>query len=559
MVEKFDAEASVAFVAGSPNADAEGPQGATMTVFAAGVFEPLSAMAHEVAEAPGFVVEGGREEGEVAGDELIEVLFGGLAAEFVEKVAEDEGAGVVIDAIPFMEIGDVERGVLEDAGAVAHANDVVESQWREVIGSTGQCPTGEGGAGGGFAIDAGVLKGVEITLGNGGPDHFASELISVMAGAVESLGIVEISADAIGDRGRIAERHESAAVIGEQFGGVPVRRGDNRFAGTKHIGEGAGGDLRFVEIGGEIDVGGTDELGEIIERNETVVEDYVLFDATFFGESFEAESISFAFPGDEMRMGGTEDEIDDVGMTFDDGWERFNGIFNAFAGSKQAKSEQHHAAFNTELSFEKTGVVERNVGDAVGDDVDLGVGNGIGVAQDVGTFAGHDHEAIAALHQFLHHLALGRIRGLQDGVQGGDHGHAHLLEQGEKMATCRSAVDAEFMLDAEDVGVVEVEKIGGAAVGVQIFFEHLEAHSRWILVTFELVVDGTCKTLGSGDRVADRFTQIMREGGNAAAPRLVTPDKSNAPQWRNHTQDCPLVGDMVFMVNKTPVMRDSKG
>ena len=87
----------------------------------------------------------------------------------------------------------------------------------------------------------------------------------------------------------------------------------------------------------------------------------------------------------------------------------------------------------------------------MGDDIDLALGDAVYLAQDLRALARHHHDAVAASRQLLHHLALRGVRIAQDGMQGGHHGHADFLEQGEDVAPRRSAVDAEFVLHAQHV------------------------------------------------------------------------------------------------------------
>ena len=54
--EELGAEVAMAFVAGAAGTTADGPEGAAVAVFATGFLEPLSAMAHEVAETACFIV-----------------------------------------------------------------------------------------------------------------------------------------------------------------------------------------------------------------------------------------------------------------------------------------------------------------------------------------------------------------------------------------------------------------------------------------------------------------------------------------------------------------------
>ena len=68
---------AVALVARAARAGAQRPERARVAVLAARLFQPLPAVAHEIAEAPGLVIQGRREEREIAGGQLLEVLGGG--------------------------------------------------------------------------------------------------------------------------------------------------------------------------------------------------------------------------------------------------------------------------------------------------------------------------------------------------------------------------------------------------------------------------------------------------------------------------------------------------
>ena len=113
----------------------------------------------------------------------------------------------------------------------------------------------------------------------------------------------------------------------------------------------------------------------------------------------------------------------------------------------------------------------------------LRVRHAVGVAQDLRALARHHHHAVAALHQLFHHLALRGVGLAQHRVQGRDHRHPHFLEQRQQMAARRSAVDAELVLHAEHVGVVEIQEIRGPPIGIEVLLQELEAHPRRVLVT----------------------------------------------------------------------------
>ncbi len=94
---------------------------------------------------------------------------------------------------------------------------------------------------------------------------------------------------------------------------MPVRRGNNRLTGAKRIGQRARGDLRFVQVRSDIKVGGADELLQIFKIDELIVKDDVLFQFVFFGEHFQAEPIGFAMLEQFIRMGGAQDNVNNIG------------------------------------------------------------------------------------------------------------------------------------------------------------------------------------------------------------------------------------------------------
>ena len=149
-------------------------------------------------------------------------------------------------------------------------------------------------------------------------------------------------------------------------------------------------------------------------------------------------------------------------------------------------------------------------------DVHLRLRHTVDFAQDLRALARHHHQAVAAPHQFLHHLALRGIRVAQHRVQRRHHRHPHFLEQRQQMAARRPAVDAELMLHAEHVRVVEVQKIRRAPVGIEILLQQLEAHPRRIVVALRPVIHRADKTFRSGAAAA---TASHRSVVNVAMPQ----------------------------------------
>src|SRR5208282_523362 len=78
----------------------------------------------------------------------------------------------------------------------------------------------------------------------------------------------------------IGERHDDAATVRKQFLRMQVRGGNDCFPGAETICQRAGSYLGFVEIRRDVDVRGADKIFQFPYRNESIVEDDVVCDAT---------------------------------------------------------------------------------------------------------------------------------------------------------------------------------------------------------------------------------------------------------------------------------------
>ena len=89
------------------------------------------------------------------------------------------------------------------------------------------------------------------------------------------------------------------------------------------------------------------------------------------------------------------------------------------------------------------------------------------------------------------------------------------------MASRRSPVDAELVLDAEQVGVLDVQEVSAATVGIPILLIDLEAHAGGVSVSLRMVIDGDHVALRGGAGRGHRLAEIMGEGCQSAEPGQV--------------------------------------
>ena len=95
------------------------------------------------------------------------------------------------------------------------------------------------------------------------------------------------------------------------------------------------------------------------------------------------------------------------------------------------------------------------------------------------------------------------------------------------MAAGGTAEDAVFVLEADDVGVGEVEVIGRPEIGIELLLLDLEPDLRGIVVALGEIVDRNHEAIGAGKLGGDRGADIVREGGDAALARQIIADEGD--------------------------------
>ena len=99
------------------------------------------------------------------------------------------------------------------------------------------------------------------------------------------------------------------------------------------------------------------------------------------------------------------------------------------------------------------------------------------------------------------------------------------------MAARAPAENAVFMLQADEVHVVDIQEVGGAAIGIDILLREFKPNAGRIGVTGLDVIDrqgdAGCLMILGGDGLA----QIGGERGDAALARQVVADERNAVEY----------------------------
>jgi hypothetical protein len=316
-----------------------------------------------------------------------------------------------------------------------------------------------------------------------------------------------------------------------QLFGIPVGRRNDGLAGTDRVSQRSRRDLGRVEIRRDVNVGGADELDQFLDADKAVVKEDVVFHSAGARQALELQPIKLSFAPLDVRMGDAEQDVHRLRIALQNGGHGLDDILDALVRREQSKGKQDQLALHAEAVLVKVGVHKGDVGNAVRDPVDLILGYLVSLPQEPGAALTHDDQPIRALGQLFHDAALIRIRLAQDGVQRGHHRHAQLAQERQNVTAGRTAEDAVFVLQADEIHIVAVQEIRGPPVRGWVILHQLEAHARRIGVAVVGVVHGQGEASRLRVRGGDGLAQIGREGGNPALARQIIADEGDPPKW----------------------------
>src|SRR5438067_360788 len=117
-----------------------------------------------------------------------------------------------------------------------------------------------------------------------------------------------------------------------------------------------------------------------------------------------------------------------------------------------------------------------------------------------------------------------------------DNRHSQFAQECQDVTTGGPAENAELVLQADDVHIVDVEEVRGTQIGRQVLLLNLEANHFRVLVAIRNVVDRRCEALTLWMRACDGGKQVRRERGNTAFAWQVVANKSNLADFRHFFQ-----------------------
>ena len=135
----------------------------------------------------------------------------------------------------------------------------------------------------------------------------------------------------------VAERHEQAPPVGQDFFGVQVGRADHGPPGRQGIRQGAAGNLILSRIGSDVHVAALQVLQQFGKAEILVDETHMRADAQRLGHLDQALAIDLALLTLDLRVGGAHDQVHDVGTGGDDPGHGLDHVFQPLAAIDQSE------------------------------------------------------------------------------------------------------------------------------------------------------------------------------------------------------------------------------
>ena len=359
-----------------------------------------------------------------------------------------------------------------------------------------------------------------------------ADLPRLGAGRRKPLRLVDVTADGVGERLGVAERHELAGARREHVLRVPVRRRDDAAAGCDPEGERAGGDLLTPAVRRHEDVGCGEQVGDLVDCQEAIFELDVVLEPVLEHCLLERQPIPLSFAVSDVRVCPPGDHVEHIRMTLDDRRQRLDHRLDPLPGGDQPeRGEQEPVAAAVRRAdrgavsagaLQRIGVraLREHRRRAMGHDSNLFSGTRLaGEQQPFGRLGHHDHQ-LGLTAQRSEHLGLMLRRLRQNGVERHDERLRELFDQREHVRAVGAAEDPVLVLEQDDVDVHSPENPRRADVVAASRLRD-RRHQPWPLWTGGLVDDhdflDPVDPVYSQERAAD----VGRKGADAASTRWV--------------------------------------
>ena len=449
----------------------------------------------------------------------------------------DQRARVVVDAIAGAPRRYAVGGVLNDAGVVGHALQMIEAQLGQSAGHRRSARRNDAGPTAGSQRRA---HHVEVTIADPWPFHRPSECKSRFAHPLQLRRRSAKLEQRAAQSHMVLERKQVTALVRQKLLRVPIGSGHDGCPGAHRIRQRAARDLRLVQVRAHEDIGGLQVLAQLVDRDELTAKHHVLAHAELLGFPFEHRSIGLALMAKNGGMSGAHHEVDEIGKLAHHCRQRPNHGLDALVLAQQAEGQQQAPLRYAELRLERlligVAIHHRN---AVRDDPHLIAADAVRACEQVPRDLAHHHDLHAVDQQFLDDGRLIRRGALQHGVQRHDGRHSQSSHEIEDIAAVVAAENPVLVLHANQAHLTVVHELRGARVIGFHVLPNLELHLGGILVLTRRLGHRQHHRQRTLVAAGDGSGEIRGEGCDPAAARAVRADERHGHRalGRLHARD----------------------
>src|SRR5437868_8301576 len=101
-----------------------------------------------------------------------------------------------------------------------------------------------------------------------------------------------------------------------------------------------------MAVGGDVNVGGADELNHFFGTDEAVVEDHLRFHSYFLGQGLQSGSILVPLATQDVRMSRARHNVSNILVFGQNLRQRLNHAFDSLIRGEQSEGEEHRLAFH---------------------------------------------------------------------------------------------------------------------------------------------------------------------------------------------------------------------
>ena len=290
--------------------------------------------------------------------------------------------------------------------------------------------------------------------------------------------------------------------------------------------------------GRHVDVGREQVLDDVLLVEVLVDEQHVIGKVELLDQGLQPVAVLLAARLEQLRVRLARDQVERLGVACGHGGHRLDRVLQPLARTDEAERRDDRAPVQAELGLQAATPLRLDVGHPVGDH-ERPFLDAVVAVQDVDRGLGHHDEPVRGLGDGTHRLADRR------GGIGQHRVHVHqrrllqLLEEGSEVvlvhaldpvvadeaAALPQAVEAEFVLDADDLGVGSIDLACGGPVGKRAALLDPPADLAAVGAHGVALVDRGDPALGVRVGLAHGADQVGGERGDAASARRIGGDE----------------------------------